>query len=157
MFLISKRSGLVLIVTVWRTKYNKKWLISTLRETYINWNWLDQAWGRFCHDALYEMNVCTRCEVSSIFFKDGFKVGFKLLNWWLERNMLVCFFCLLTESGSGFALNTKFSKIFVLTSPGAFDILKVDVLNLLTSPGAFEILCQVFQKWIVQDFLTARY
>jgi hypothetical protein len=43
-------------VLVWRTKYNKKWSISTLREKYINWNWLDQAWGRF-RDALYEMNV----------------------------------------------------------------------------------------------------
>ncbi len=30
------------------------------------------------------------------------------------------------------------------TSPGAFDRLKVDVLDLFTSPGAFEILCQVF-------------
>ena len=58
--------------------------------------------------------------------------------------MLVCFFRLLTEIGSGFAFITKFSKIFVRTSPGAFDVLKVDVLNLLTSPGAFEILCQVF-------------
>ncbi len=38
----------------------------------------------------------------------------------------------------------SFLKIFVRTSPGAFDVLKVDVLNLLTSPGAFEILCQVF-------------
>ena len=37
-------------VLIWRTKYNKKWLISTLRETYINWNWLDQAWGRFNRD-----------------------------------------------------------------------------------------------------------
>jgi len=54
--LISKRSGPVLIVTFWRTKYNKKWSISTLRETYINWNWLGQAWGRF-RDVLYEMNV----------------------------------------------------------------------------------------------------
>ncbi len=38
----------------------------------------------------------------------------------------------------------SFLKIFVQTSPGAFDILKVDVLDLFTSPGAFEILCQVF-------------
>ncbi len=44
------------VMMFWRTKYNKKWSISTLRETYINWNWLDQAWGRFCRDALYEMN-----------------------------------------------------------------------------------------------------
>jgi hypothetical protein len=58
--------------------------------------------------------------------------------------MLVCFFRLLTENGSGFAFITMFYKIFVRTSPGAFDVLKVDVLNLLTSPGAFEILCQVF-------------
>ena len=58
--------------------------------------------------------------------------------------MLVCFFRLLTENGFSFAFITKFSKIFVRTSPGAFDVLKVDVLNLLTSPGAFEILCQVF-------------
>jgi hypothetical protein len=151
------------VVKFWQTKYNKKWSISTLRETYINWNWLDQAWDRFCRDALYEMNACTRCEVSSI------KVGFKMLSWWLERNMLLCFFRLFTENVSGFAFITKFSKIFVWTSPGAFDRLKVDVLNLFTSPGAFEILCQVFflnwltplkltlkKKWIVQDLLTAR-
>ena len=31
------------------------------------------------------------------------------------------------------------------TSPGAFVVLKVDVLNMFTSPGAFEILCQVFK------------
>ena len=124
------------VMMIWRTKYNKKWSISTLRETF-NWNWLDQAWGRF-RDALYEMNVCTRCEVSAI------KVGFKMLICWFERNMLVCFFRLLTENGVGFAFNTKFSKIFVWTSPGAFDSLKVDVLDLFTSPGAFEILCQVF-------------
>ena len=43
-------------VLVWRTKYNKKWSISTFREKYINWNWLDQAWGRF-RDAVYVMNV----------------------------------------------------------------------------------------------------
>jgi hypothetical protein len=43
--------------------------------------------------------------------------------------MLECFFRLLTEIGSGFAFITKFSKIFVRTSPGAFDVLKVDVLN----------------------------
>jgi hypothetical protein len=40
-------------VMVWRTKYSKKWSISTLREKYINWNWLDQAWGRFAM-------LCTR-------------------------------------------------------------------------------------------------
>ena len=40
----------------------------------------------------------------------------------------------------------SFLIIFVGTSPGAFDVLKVDVLNILTSPGAFEILCQVFQN-----------
>ena len=91
---------------------------------------------------------CTRCEASSIFFKDVIKVGFKVLVWWFERNMLVCFFRLLTENGFGFAFITKFSKIVVWTSPGAFDVLKVDVLNLLTSPGAFESLCQVFSFWV---------
>ena len=143
-------------VMFWWTKYNKKWSISTFREKYINWNWLDQAWGRFCRDAfvrdvlpLYEM---------SILFKDGIRVGFKVLNWWLERNMLVCFFRLLTENGFGFAFITKFSKIFVRTSPGAFDVLKVDVLNLLTSPGAFEILCQVFffLSWLTPLKLTLK-
>jgi len=128
-------------VLVWRTKYNKKWSISTFREKYIKWNWLDQAWGRF-RDALYEMNVYEMWSVVD-FFKDVIKVGFKMLRWWFERNMLVCFFRLLTENGVGFAFNTKFSKIFVWTSPGAFEVLKVDVLNMLTSPGAFEILCQV--------------
>ena len=43
-------------------------------------------------------------------------------------------------------------KIFVRTSPGAFDVLKVDVLNLLTSPGAFEILCQVFLLELINPF-----
>jgi hypothetical protein len=66
--------------------------------------------------------------------------------------MLVCFFRLLTENGFGFAFITKFSKIFVRTSPGAFDVLKVDVLNLLTSPGAFEILCQVFLLDLINPF-----
>ena len=51
--------------------------------------------------------------------------------------MLVCFFRLLTEIGSGFAFITKFSKIFVRTSPGAFDVLKVDVLN-------FTLVCVTF-------------
>ena len=76
-----------------------------------------------------------------------------MLNWWLERNMLVCFFRLLTENGFGFAFITKFSKIVVWTSPGAFDVLKVDVLTMLTSPGAFEILCQVFQNELWRIFL----
>ncbi len=52
--------------------------------------------------------------------------------------MLVCFFRVLAENGSGFTFIMKFSKIFVRTSPGAFDVLKVDVLNLVTSPGAFK-------------------
>ena len=60
--------------------------------------------------------------------------------------MLACFFHLVTKNDSGFTFITKFSKIFVQTSPGAFDVLKVDVLNVFTSPGAFEILCQVFPK-----------
>ena len=46
-----------------------------------------------------------------------------------------------------------FLKIFVWTSPGAFDVLKVDVLTMLTSPGAFEILCQVFQNELWRIFL----
>ncbi len=110
-------------VLVWRTKYNKKWSISTLREKYINWNWLDEAWGRFCRDSfvrvvllLYEM---------SIFSKDVVRVGFKVLIWWFERNMLVCFFRLLTEIVSGFAFITKFSTIFVRTSPGALTFWKL--------------------------------
>ena len=47
----------------------------------------------------------------------------------------------------------SFLKIFVRTSPGAFDVLKVDVLTMLTSPGAFEILCQVFQNELWRIFL----
>ena len=38
----------------------------------------------------------------------------------------------------------SFLKIIVRTSPGAFEVLKVDVLNLLTSPGAFEIFMSGF-------------
>ncbi len=71
-------------VMIWRTKYNKKWSISTLRETYINWNWLDQAQGRFCRDALYEMNVLYEMW-SIVDFKDVIKVGFKVLIWWLNE------------------------------------------------------------------------
>ncbi len=101
-------------VMVWRTKYNKKWSISTFRETYINWNWLDQAWGRF-RDALYEMNVLY--EMWSI-VETMFKVGFKVLICWCERNMLVCFFRLLTENGSGFAFITKFFLNICANIPG---------------------------------------
>ena len=64
--------------------------------------------------------------------------------------MLVCFFRLLTENGFGFAL-LRSSKIFVRTSPGAFDVLKVDVLNLLTSPGAFEIFMSGFFFFFLVD------
>jgi hypothetical protein len=131
-------------VMVWQTKYNKKWSISTLRETFINWNWLDQAWGRFCRE------VCTRwvcCTKSSIFFKDVIKVGFKLLSWWFERNMLLASSVCWPKMFLVLHLLQSFLKIFVRTSPGAFDSLKVDVLDLFTSPGAFEILCQVF-SWV---------
>ncbi len=97
-------------VMVWRTKYNKKWSISTLWETYINWNWLDQAWGRFCRDALYEMNVLYEMwSIVDSSLKMLLKLASKCWFWWLERNMLVCFFRLLTENGSGFAFITKFS------------------------------------------------
>ncbi len=138
------------------TKYSKKWSISTLREKYINWNWLDQAWGRFCRDALYKM-ICLVRDVK--YGRSSLKMVLKLASkcWVDERNMLACFFRLLTENGSGFTFIKKFSKIFVRTSPGVFDVLKVDVLNLYTSPGAFEVLCQVFPKWIVKDLLTAIY
>ena len=40
----------------------------------------------------------------------------------------------------------SFLKIFVRTSPGAFDRLKVDVLDLFTSPGAFEIFMSGFSS-----------
>ena len=103
-------------------------------------------------EAVFVAMLCSRWIASLIFFKDVVKVGFKMLSWWLERNMLVCFFRLLTEIGSGFAFITKFSKIFVRTSPGAFDILTVDVLNLLTSPGAFESLCQAFLHDLINPF-----
>ncbi len=135
-------------VMVWRTKYNKKWSISTLREKYINWNWLDQAWGRFL--SMYEM-IClsTRCEV--------LRLASKCWNDDLNEICWCASFVCWPELVQVLHLLRSFLKIFVRTSPGAFDVLKVDVLNLLTSPGAFEIFCQVFSKWIVQDFLTARY
>ncbi len=79
-------------VMIWRTKYNKKWSISTFRETYINWNWLDQAWGRF-RDALYEMNVVVR-DVKYRRIKDVIKVGFKsvgLLIWTKYAGVLLSF------------------------------------------------------------------
>ena len=60
---------------------------------------------------------CTRWEGSSIFFKDVIKVGFKVLIWWLERNMLVCFFRLLTENVFGFAFITKFLLKYLCEHP----------------------------------------
>ncbi len=151
----SKRSGPFFIVTWWcfdepsitRNGQSRPFGRNTLIE--IDLIRLEAILSRcFVRDEL----PCTRCEVSSIFFKDGIKVGFKMLIWWFEQNMLVSFFRLLTENGSGFTIITKFSKIFVWTSPGAFDVLKVDVLNLLTSPGAFEIVCQVSQNELCRIF-----
>ncbi len=153
MLLILKRSGPVLIVTCW-----------CFDESSIPRNGQSRPCGRntlieidlIRLEAVFVEMLCTRWFAlyeMSIFFKDGFKVGFKVLIWWLERNMLVCFFRLLTKNVSGFAFITKFSKIFMWTSPGAFDVLKVDVLNLFTSPGAFEILCQVFQNELWRIFL----
>ena len=69
------------VMMIWRTKYNKKWSISTLREKYINWNWLDQAWGRF-RDALYEMNVLY--EMWSIVEKMLLKLASKC--WFVDVN-----------------------------------------------------------------------
>ncbi len=111
LLLISKRSGLVLIVTWW------------LGEPSITRNGQSRPFGRytlieidlirleavFCRDAFVrDVLFLYECEVSSIFFKDGIKVGFKMLKWWLERNMLVCFFRLLTKNVSGFAFISKF-------------------------------------------------
>ncbi len=160
--LISKRSVPVLIVTCWflRTKYSKKWSISTFRETYINWNWLDQAWGRFC-DALYEMNVFVRDEKDR---RVSLKMLLKLASkcWfddWNEICLCASFVCW-PKMFLVLHLLRSFTKIFVWTSPGAFEILKVDVLNLLTSPGAFEILCQVFffsfLSWLTPLKLTLK-
>ena len=85
------------VLMFWRIKYNKKWSISTFREKYINWNWFDQAWGRFVAMLCTRWICWSRWEVSSIFFKDVIKVGFKLLIWWFERNMLGCFFRLFDQ------------------------------------------------------------
>ncbi len=136
------------VVMFWGIKYNKKWSISTLREKYINWNWLDQAWGRFCRDA----------SVRDVFEKDRryFTSSTMASKCWTDDLNEICWcasFVCWPKNGYGFAFITKFSKIFVWTSPGAFDVLKVDVLNLLTSPGAFEIVCQVSQNELCRIFL----
>ena len=141
------------VMMIWRTKYNQKWSISTLREKYINWNWLDQAWGRFCRDALYEMNVFVR-DVKYRWF--SLKMLLKLASrCWFDDLNEICwcaFFVCWPKMVLVLHLLRSFLKIFVRTSPGAFDVLKVDVLNLLTSPGAFEILFQVFLLDLINPF-----
>ena len=71
------------------TKYSKKWSISTLREKYINWNWLDQAWGRFCRDALYEM-ICLVRDVKHP--RSSLNMLLKLASkcWFVELNEICC-------------------------------------------------------------------
>jgi hypothetical protein len=134
--LISKRSGLVLIVTFWRTKYNKKWSISTLRETYINWNWLDQAWGRFCRDALYEMNVFVR-DVKyrrfslKMLLKLASRCWFDDLNEICWRASFVCW----PKMVLVLHLLRSFLKIFVWTSPGAFDVFESWCVEFVDIPG----------------------
>ncbi len=116
-------------------------------------HWLKLTWSGlrpflsrfFVRDDL----ACTRCEVSSIFFKDGIKVGFNL-RCFDERNMLVCFFRLLTENVSGFTFITKFSKIFCVNIPGC-------VWNFMSDWQPISNWRWSFSKWIVEDFLTARY
>ncbi len=138
-------------VMVWRTEYNKKWSISTLRETYINWNWLDQAWGRF-RDALYEINVLY--EMWSIV---DLKMLLKLASrCWVDGLYEICWCASFVCWPIMFLvlhLLRSFLKNICGTSPGAFDCLKVDVLNLFTSPGAFEILCHVSQNELWRIFL----
>ncbi len=92
---------------------------------------------------------CTRCEVSSIFFKDVIKVGFMASKCWFVDLNEICWcasFVCWPKMVLVLHLLRSFLKIFMWTSPGAFDSLKVDVLDLFTSPGVFEILYQVFQK-----------
>ncbi len=146
------------VVMFWRIKYNKKWSISTFREKYINWYWLDQAWGRFCRDALYEMNCLVR-DVK--YLRSSLKIGLKLAsNCWVddfERNMLVCFFRFMTENGSGFTFITKFSKIFCVNIPGCVWRFESWCVEFVYIPGCVWNFCQVFPKWIVKDLLTALY
>ena len=148
LLLISKRSGPVLIVTwwFWRTKYNKKWSISTLREKYINWNWLDQAWGRFCRDPfvrdvlpLYEM---------TILFKDVIKVGFK--DCWIDDLNEICWrasFVCWPKMVLVLHLLRSFLKIFVWTSPGAFDVFESWCVEFVDIPGCVWNFMSGFSSW----------
>ena len=80
-------------VLVWRTKYNQKWSISTLREKYINWNWLDQAWGRFCRDPFCTrcFAFCTRCRSSlKMLLKLASKIV-ELMTWTKYAGVLLSF------------------------------------------------------------------
>ncbi len=51
----------------------------------------------------------------------------------------------------------SFLIYFVWTSPGAFDCLKVDVLNFVYIPGCVWNFMSGFPQWIVKDLLTAMY
>ena len=96
------------VVKFWRTKFNKKWSISTLRETYINWNWLDQAWGRFVAMLCTRWMCCTRCEVSAI-LKMLLKLASKC--WFVDLNK-ICWcasFVCWPKMVLVFAFITKFS------------------------------------------------
>ncbi len=113
--LISKRSGLVLIVTWW------------FDEPSITRNGQSRPCGRH---TLIEIDLIRLEAVFAIFVRDEcvvrdekvWRISLKMLLklasrcwfffFWCERNMLVCFFRLLTEIVSGFAFITKFTKIF---------------------------------------------
>ncbi len=76
------------------------------------------------------------------------------MSWWLWTKYAGVLLSFVDRKWFWFCIYYEvFLKIFVWTSPGAFDCLKVDVLNLFTSPGAFEILCQVSQNELWRIFL----
>jgi hypothetical protein len=137
---ISKRSGLVLIVTWW-----------SFDEPSITRNGQSRPCGRHTLieidlirlEAVFVAMLCTRwMSVRDVKYR-WLKLALKC--WVDDLNEICCcasFVCW-PKMFLVLLLLRSFLKIFVRTSPGAFEVLKVDVLNLLTSPGAFEILCQV--------------
>ena len=129
---------------IWRTKYTKKWSISTLRETYINWNWLDQAWGRFNRDDRWF----------------SLKLLLKLASkcWFDDLNEICCCASFVCWPKMVLVLHLlrSFLKYFV-NIPGCvwrFESWCVDYVDI---PGCVWNFMSGFPKWIVKDLLTAMY
>ncbi len=109
-------------------------------------------------EAVFVAMLCTRwlcCTRSSIFFKDAIKVGFKVLSWWFEQNMLVCFFCLLTKNVSGFAFIMKFSLNICVNIPGCVCRFESWCVEYVYIPGCVWNFMSGFQNELWRIFLLS--